>query len=643
MIRSTIALIAVVFCINLSDAQSGMSPYPVIFVHGLNSDDQTWNTVTAQLSTVWEMNEDHTLHFVLNARGGDTTLYMQDVLSPLRDAGGNIVNVIGASDIYTVNFGNFWNRNPSDPRIILYSNTTPGSSQSPGNQSAISKQAFALSIAIDSVLRITGAEKVILVGHSMGGLAIREYLQRTENGSPKWWIDPQDTVIGHKVAKVVTTGTPHLGTNVTSIPLFTIDNNSEAMRDMRISYTNGQAGAYLFSNNELNVTTNFYNRDIDCNNLTGDQVSGISSGNSFNSALPLPPNVIYTYITSNYLGLGTDLAVSTSRQWLYSGSQPQPAGIADTLYNTRNHLQQTSDVRSIIRGLDEPDRKEFAYRISTGITYSACITAQSFGSNSDTDVYRFNLNSGGKLKLKAVSSGAGVSTIALLGSSGSVLAGKNFTGTADSVLLDASAGIHFARITGNSNLNTGQAFHDFTVEFIPNLVLDLRVLAEGLWNGTAMIPDTMRVYLRNSASPYGIADSSLMMTDGSGNAVFEFAGAEEGSYYIQLKHRNALETWSSAPVLFSRTSSAEFDFTQTQNSAFGGNMTLKGGLWCIFSGDADGDGTIDATDLALIDNDALNFATGYLRSDIDGNGFIDATDYSVADNNASAYVSAVRP
>ena len=115
IMRFTLFLFIAVLCLNFSDANSGMSPYPVIFVHGLNSDDQTWNTVTAQLSTVWEMNEDHTLHFVLNACGGDTTSYLQDVISPLRDAGGNIVNVLGSSDIYVVNFGNSWNRNPSDP------------------------------------------------------------------------------------------------------------------------------------------------------------------------------------------------------------------------------------------------------------------------------------------------------------------------------------------------------------------------------------------------------------------------------------------------------------------------------------------------------------------------------------------------
>ncbi|MEZ4821564.1 MAG: hypothetical protein R2942_03775 [Ignavibacteria bacterium] len=44
------------------------------------------------------------------------------------------------------------------------------------------KRGYALRIMIDSVLRSNGCFKVILLGHSMGGLAIREYLQRKENG-----------------------------------------------------------------------------------------------------------------------------------------------------------------------------------------------------------------------------------------------------------------------------------------------------------------------------------------------------------------------------------------------------------------------------------------------------------------------------
>ncbi len=376
------------------DSKSADSPYPVIFVHGLNSDDQTWNTTITQLSQAWNLTSSHTLHAVLNARGGDTTSFTSDVLIPLRDASGNIVNSLSMSSIYSVNFGNFWNRNLSDPRILLYNNSLPGTSQSSSNQSAITKQAYALSAAIDSVLRITGASKVILIGHSMGGLAIREYLQRREGGLPKWWIDPLDTISGHKVAKVVTTGTPHLGTNVTSIPILTIDNNSEAMRDMRITYTSGQSGAYLFTNSEANVTSNYYNKDINCNNTSADNITGLSSGNSFNSLMPLPLNLTYTYITSNYLGLGTDLAVPTSRQWMNVSNVPSPVGFADTLFNTRNHIQQTSDTRSLIRGLDEPDKKDFAYDVSFDKTYSAFITAQSNGITSDSDFYKFSPLSG---------------------------------------------------------------------------------------------------------------------------------------------------------------------------------------------------------------------------------------------------------
>jgi len=50
-------------------------------------------------------------------------------------------------------------------------------------------------------------EKVIVVGHSMGGLEIREYLQR--NGG-QWWAN---NTSGHGVKKAVTTVAPHLGSN----------------------------------------------------------------------------------------------------------------------------------------------------------------------------------------------------------------------------------------------------------------------------------------------------------------------------------------------------------------------------------------------------------------------------------------------
>ncbi len=641
--RNLLLILLTFFAIHISELHSAESPYPIILVHGLNSDDQTWSTLLGQISLAWDKHENSVLHFVLNARGGDTTLLNEDVLIPAFDISGNPLNTIGNSSIYLINFGNFWNRNVNFPGIILYSNSTPGSSQSPSNQSAIFKQAFALSIAIDSVLNKTGAEKVILVGHSMGGLAIREYLQRRENGMPKWWVNTADTIAGHRVAKVVTTGTPHLGTNVTSIPLFTIDNSSEAMRDMRISYTNGQNGAFLFTNSESNITTNFYNRDIDCNNNITDNITGISSGNNFNPLLPLPLNVHYTYVTSNYLGLGTDLAVSTSRQWLYSGGKVSPDGMSDTLYNTRNHLQQTSDNRSIIRGLDEPDRKELSYSLKFGRRYSGYITTQSGGSVSDTDFYDFSVSSSGLLKTFINSSNAGVNEFAVLDESGQPIFVKNYSGTTDSQSVSLGTGKYFLRITGNSSQNANLNFHTYKVEFTPVIRLHLTALIEGFWNGVASYEDTLRISLRQSFSPFTAIDSGRALMDSNGGGMIEFPDALAGSYYISVHHRNGLETWSSEPLEFQNAVPSEFDFTAAAASAFGSNLILKSSKWCFFSGDTDRDGAIDATDLAMIDNDASQFATGYIVTDLDGNSFTDGSDYLIADNNATNFVGSIRP
>lgn len=55
---------------------------------------------------------------------------------------------------------------------------------------------------IDDVLAATGAARLILVGHSMGGLAIRAYLRRHGPG---------------KVARVVTLGTPYGGSELAHI------------------------------------------------------------------------------------------------------------------------------------------------------------------------------------------------------------------------------------------------------------------------------------------------------------------------------------------------------------------------------------------------------------------------------------------
>ena len=91
---------------------------------------------------------------------------------------------------------------------------------------------------------------------------------------------------------------------------------------------------------------------------------------------------------------------------------------------------------------------------------------------------------------------------------------------------------------------------------------------------------------------------------------------------------------------------ASYSFANSSIQAYGNNLAQVDTApirFALFSGDVDGDGAVDATDLSLIDNDAYNFSSGYLRTDINGDNFIDGTDFSIADNNSLNFVGKVTP
>lgn len=173
---------------------------------------------------------------------------------------------------------------------------------------------------------------------------------------------------------------------------------------------------------------------------------------------------------------------------------------------------------------------------------------------------------------------------------------------------------------------------------------------EGLYNPNTDISlrDTMVLYLRNSNSPYNKVDSAKGYFHWSGLTNYIFNTAQPGnSYYIHLKHRNSIETWSSSPVMIDPlTATCFYNFTTSQSQAFGDNMKqvdespLRFG---IFSGDVNRDGTVDALDVSAIDNDAFNFVSGYVQSDITGNNVTDISDIAIAANNAYNFVSKITP
>ncbi|MBK8550258.1 MAG: hypothetical protein IPL53_04035 [Ignavibacteria bacterium] len=176
-------------------------------------------------------------------------------------------------------------------------------------------------------------------------------------------------------------------------------------------------------------------------------------------------------------------------------------------------------------------------------------------------------------------------------------------------------------------------------------VLNLTALIEGFYDNSSgkMAVDTAIVYLRNESAPYSITDSSKSVIDTNGNGTFTFQNAAGGNpYYIILKHRNSIETWSSSVQTFT-SNSLSYNFTTAANKAYGDNLIQKGGKYCIYSGDVNNDGYIDLTDVISINNDVVNFVSGYKQSDLNGDSVVDLTDIVTDYNNTVKFVKVIRP
>lgn len=175
--------------------------------------------------------------------------------------------------------------------------------------------------------------------------------------------------------------------------------------------------------------------------------------------------------------------------------------------------------------------------------------------------------------------------------------------------------------------------------------LNLTALIEGFYNGSSMVPDTITVELRNTSSPYNLVESRKVVLNNAGVAAVNFYNASDATnYYLAIKHRNGLETWSSATPAFSG-GTMSYDFTTAASQAYGDNLKSKGGKYCIFSGDIiPQDGLIDLTDVIAIINDANGFVSGTaLPTDLNGDDNTDLSDIIIAVNNANSFVSAILP
>jgi pimeloyl-ACP methyl ester carboxylesterase len=351
-------------------------PYPIILVHGLGGGAVTWDKFNEYLSINASLSiETQTLDYCLNS---DNSKYNSEKYNDVSTYGNWR---IGDKDIYTVNF-----------------NTC-----SLSNESAIVKQGYALRFAIQRVLSATGADKVILLGHSMGGLAIREYLQNPSN----WQNDG-----GHHVAKLVTIGTPHGGSDLGSGGLNigdlvgVADEKGEAVRDLRNTYATSRyydSGIYLFGGYESRktLTTNlfgsssYYNIDVDCNGSEGNYVVGLNQKNISNdlafSCVIGGPTISDGVVLSsrqnlnNYYNIGAEIF-----NYYCNGD-----------FNCHRNEPKKATFE-MMYALDEPSYDPHQYGIEFNKSYSGFFTVQPNGSTvGDVDAYTFYVPQKGKITLSA--------------------------------------------------------------------------------------------------------------------------------------------------------------------------------------------------------------------------------------------------
>lgn len=233
---------------------------------------------------------------------------------------------------------------------------------------------------------------------------------------------------------------------------------------------------------------------------------------------------------------------------------------------------------------------------------------------------------------------------------------KGFTGTSLSVDANISPvsgyGTDFSACYKSSDTATFGAisgsFSTIRISSEEPVTLNLKAFIEARYERTTnvMVPDTSKIIFRHSVSPYAPVDTSKALLGSNGMGSFKFAQAQQSTdYYFVVKHRNSIETWSASPITFIGND-LNTSIAGNPSQAYGNNLIqVDNGPnnFAVYSSDINQDGTVDLTDGSLIDNDAINFVSGYVLTDNNGDLIVDVADAVFADNNGLNFVSKITP
>ena len=211
-------------------------------------------------------------------------------------------------------------------------------------------------------------------------------------------------------------------------------------------------------------------------------------------------------------------------------------------------------------------------------------------------------------------------------------------------------------IGGNGCMGTGITYA--LVISSSTITVNLKLFLQGYYvGGSTMQPvlnnqsvpsslstqtDTLIIELHHPTN-FTLIDSkkAVLSTTGFVSATFTQLA---GSYYIAIKHRNTIQTWSANSVACSNATPL-YNFSSFSTQAFGDNQVqVEPGVWAMFTGDLNQDDFIDGNDFPSFDTDSFNGVNSiYVATDMNGDGFVDGNDFPLFDVNSFNGVSSIHP
>lgn len=530
------------FPISTKSTSDTKLPYPIIFIHGLVGSSSSWDKMAGFLIDNYGLTDGGLMNYCLNYDGDNSKA--NTFFAPIPGADLEWWNTdFIKGDFYRLNFdvGIDGSINPNGSEFDCWS-----------NQQAIVKQGIAVKWAIYDVLEKTGCDKVILMGHSMGGLSAREYIQNPH----LWQSDGQ-----HHVAKLVTTGTPHGGSNLTDFGIGIseifqgINEKMDATRDLRTKYRFSQdSGVYLFGGVESNNTirnsllSDYYNVDVNCNGVYGETILGLNQKD-------LPQDIDISCIVGDCPDCFLD--ATEFGDGVVSGYSANLNNFYDLPYLNlfysyssnliQSHKKLPNQIYENMQGLDEPNNYFFAYEIQLNKTYTGFTTIQSETNPSsfDFDLFKFKLSERKTINVIVDEIKVSDLMINILDGSNNLVGSSNVS-NGNSILnfhIELNAGNYFLEISASPPPSDYPFSYNFKIDSENNNYTDVSNFIKE--NNIIIYPNPTNDIFTIRFSNNGLSNSEFIITDQIGRVLkggkiqnnlteIDISNFETGIYFLRI-------------------------------------------------------------------------------------------------------------